>query len=91
MERANIVERYSFVSFIAYELVKDKFPHAVNCGSSKVLQYAVTESHNEELETDADVIIRAIESGLDRDYNCGHNVASIVSKYFSGTEDVPLL
>lgn len=89
MARDNIVERYSFISLDAYAVVRDEFPHAVSCGRSKILQYAVGALHDEELEQDADVIIRAIEAGLDRAYNCDHSVASVVSEHFNGTKYVP--
>lgn len=80
-----MIELYSFVSLATYATVVDSFPHAVSCGTSKVLQYAVSDRNSVDLEPDADVIIRAIERGIDKTYNCDHSVASVVSQYFCDT------
>lgn len=102
MATNNIIERYSFVSFDAYKSVKDKFPHAVSCGDSKIIQYAsptdseemlrLVESSGLELvhysEMSAQMIINAIESGIDKIYNCNHDVAIAVTQHFNNKEVV---
>ena len=102
MARNNIIERYSFISFDAYEPVEDKFPHAVCCGDSKIVQYAsptdseemlrLVESSGLELvhysEVNADMVISAIESGIDKIYNCNHDVAIAVTQHFNNEEVV---
>lgn len=82
MARNTIIERYSFISFDAYESVKDKFPCAVSCGESKIIQYAVNQGAFEILESDYRVIVSAIEYGLDRAYNCDHTTALAVANHF---------
>ena len=87
MARNTIIERYSFISFDAYESVKDKFPCAVSYGESKIIQYAVNQGAFEILESDYRVIVSAIESGLHRVYNCDHATALAVVNHFS-KEDI---
>lgn len=100
MARNNTVERYSFVSFDAWESVKDKFPRAVGCGDSKIIQYAspsdsvdmmrLVESSGLELvhysKVSAQMIISAIEIGIDKIYNCNHDVALAVVNHFKKDE-----
>lgn len=83
MARNTIIERYSFISFDDYESVKDKFPHAVSCGNSKIIQYTVNQVAFEILESDYRVIVSAIESGLYRIYNCDHATALAVANHFN--------
>ena len=79
----SMIERYSFISLDAYELVKDEYPHAISYGNSKVIQYAVPSNHSEQLEYDEQVIINAIESGIDKEYKCNGDTARKVAAYFN--------
>lgn len=95
-----MIERYSFISFDMWELVKDIFPDAVSYGNSKVVQYAsptdsnlmmqLVESNNLTLihhsETNAQMIINAIENGIDKVYNCNHGVALRVCEHYNQQE-----
>lgn len=87
MARNTIVERYSFINLDDYESVKGEFPNAVSCGNSKIIQYTVNKGTFEILESDFRVIVSAIESGLDRIYNCDHATALAVANHFS-KEDI---
>ncbi|WP_428613841.1 hypothetical protein [Pseudoalteromonas sp.] len=82
MARNTIIERYSFISLDDYDSVKNKFPNAVSCGNSKIIQYTVNQGAFEILESDYRVIVSAIESGLDRVYNCDHTTALSVANHF---------
>lgn len=92
-----MIERYSFISFDMWELVKDVFPHAVTYGNSKIVQYASPSDSNVMMElvqvnklelvhhsqTNTQMIIDAIETGIDKVYNCNHDVALDVCKHFT--------
>lgn len=92
-----MIERYSFISFSMWELVKDIFPNAVTYGNSKIVQYAspsdsnmmmeLVQANNLELvhrsEVSAQMIIDAIETGIDKVYNCNHDVALVVCQHFT--------
>lgn len=92
-----MIERYSFISFDMWELVKDVFPNAVTYGNSKIVQYAspsdsnmmmeLVQTNNLELvhysQTNAQMIINSIENGIDKVYNCNHDVALAVCQYFA--------
>lgn len=93
----NLIERYAFISFEMWGLVKDIFPKAVTYGNSKIVQYAspmqsnvmrnLVLKHNlpliEHEYTDSEMIINAIETGIDKVYNCNHDVALEVCDHFS--------
>lgn len=95
-----MIERYSFISFDMWELVKGIFPDAVTYGNSKIVQYAspsdsnmmmeLVKDNNLELvhhsEVNAQMIINAIETGIDKVYNCNRDVALIVCKHFTPDE-----
>lgn len=92
-----MTERYSFISFDMWELVKDIFPDAVTYGDAKIVQYAspsdsnmmmeLVKANNLELvhhsQTDAGMIINAIETGIDKVYNCNRDVALEVVRHFT--------
>lgn len=101
-----MIERYSFISFDMWELVKDVFPSAVTYGDSKIVQYASNEDgtlsddaimllskvnqhglgivlHD---SVNAQMIIDAIETGIDKVYNCNRDVALVVCQYFTPEE-----
>lgn len=92
-----MIERYSFISHDMWELVKHVFPNAVTYGGAKIVQYAspsdsnlmmdLVKSNNLDLvhhsETNSKMIINTIESGIDKVYNCNHDVAIEVANYFS--------
>lgn len=95
-----MIERYSFISFSMWELVKDTFPNAVTYGNSKIVQYTSPSDSNMMMElvkvnnlelvhhsqTNAQMIIDAIESGIDKVYNCNHDVALKVCQHFAPKE-----
>lgn len=95
-----MIERYSFISFDMWELVKDIFPDAVTYGNSKIVQYAspndsnmmmdLVKDNNLELvhhsQTNAYIVINAIEAGIDKVYNCNHDVALEVARHFNVEE-----
>lgn len=92
-----MIERYSFISFDMWGLVKEVFPNAVSYGSSKIVQYSspgdsnmmmqLVKANNLELvhhsETNAQMIIDAIDNGIDKVYNCNHDVAIEVCQHFA--------
>lgn len=95
-----MIERYSFISFGMWESVKHVFPNAISYGNSKVVQYAspndstfmmnLVRSSGAELvhhsESNAQMIINAIDSGIDKIYNCNIDVALAVANHYSGVE-----
>jgi hypothetical protein len=95
-----MIERYSFIPVSAWESVKSVFPNAISYGNSKVVQYASPVDSTAMLElvnksglefihhslTDAQMIIDAIESGIDKVYNCNIDVARDVASHFGGVE-----
>ena len=97
----NLIERYSFIPIAAWETIIDVFPNAVSYGNSKIVQYAspteseamhklVDESGLELIhhtESNAQMIITAIESGIDKIHNCNHDVAIDVAKHFGGESE----
>lgn len=92
-----MIERYSFISFAMWELVKGIFPSAVTYGNSKIVQYASPSDSNMMMElvqanklglvhhseVNAQMIINAIEAGIDKVYNCNHDIALAVCQYFA--------
>ena len=97
---SNLIERYAFISFEMWRMVSDIFPDAITYGESKVVQYASpTQSnamrdlvlkHNltlvEHEQANSKMIINAIETGIDRVYNCNHDVALKVCAHFTPKE-----
>lgn len=95
-----MTERYSFISFDMWELVKDIFPDAVTYGDAKIVQYAspsdsnmmmeLVQSKNLDLvhhsQTNSQMIIDAIETGIDKVYNCNRDVALEVARHFTTEE-----
>jgi len=91
------IKRFSFIPLSAWETVKDIFPNAISYGKSKVIGYdspkdsqemkSYVDSSGLEMvlhdKTNAQMIISAIESGIDKIYNCDHDVALEVVGYFS--------
>lgn len=95
-----MIDRHSFVSIEAWKLVKDKFPCARQVGNSKICTYTSPTQSVEMMElvkesgielihyedTDVQMIISAIEKGIDKIYNCNTDVALEVCRYFEKDE-----
>jgi len=98
---SGLINRFAFIPISAWEGVKDTFPNAVSYGESKVIGYdspkeslemiSLVESSGLELvhhsESNAQMIIEAIESGIDKVYNCDHDVAIVVASHFGGVDE----
>lgn len=97
----SMIERYSFIPVSAWESVKNTFPNAISYGNSKIVQYAspgdsaaMLELVNQSgldfvhhSESNAQMIIEAIESGIDKVYNCDYDVAVAVASHFGGVDE----
>jgi len=97
---SNLIGRFSFIPLSAWETVKDIFPKAVSYGDSKVISYdspsqsaemlKLVDSSGLELihysQTNAKMIIDSIESGIDKIYNCSHDVALEVAAHFAPSD-----
>jgi len=97
---SKLINRFAFIPFSAWEDVEDIFPNAVSYGESKVIGYDSPKDSPEMKsyadnsgfktllhdKTDAQMIIDAIESGIDKVYNCNADVAREVAAHFSKDE-----
>lgn len=93
-------ERFCFISKDAWLAVADKFPNPAYYGGAVVVNYdspsqsaammqLVRDSSFELVhhsETNAKMIIDAIESGIDKLYNCNADVAREVAVHFNRNE-----
>jgi len=93
---SKLINRFAFIPMSAWETVKDIFPHSVSYGDSKVIGYDSPKASEEMMKlvnvsglelihhskSDAKMIIDAIESGIDKVYNCNTDVAREVVAHF---------
>lgn len=98
----NLTERYAFIPVPAWETVIDSFPNAVSYGDSKLIQYASPEDSDRMMQfvidsglefvhytrADSDMIMTAINAGIDKIYNCDYETAlEVASNFMEASHD----